>query len=46
MKKAQFVTIQNAKLQQRVKELKKQEAQIDLEENFTYWEGEGEHETL
>lgn len=32
MKRAQFVAEQNAKLQQRVKELEKWEAQIDLEQ--------------
>jgi hypothetical protein len=31
MKKAQFVAIQNAKLQHRVKELEKQQAQNDVE---------------
>ena len=31
MKKTKFVAEQNAKLQQRVKELEKREAQIDLE---------------
>nr|XP_023904766.1 uncharacterized protein LOC112016433 [Quercus suber] len=39
MKKTQFVAEQNAKLQQRVKKLEKQEAQIDLERKSLLIEG-------